>query len=940
MRLKIYHYLSFLFLGSIVILSGCTDDLTSGLGNYSTLDKDNLTLTLNIAGQQATRAISPEGENEYNENKIGTVDLFFYAETTDEQTDALFHSTETAELDEDNATVVKMATSKAEKILNTEGAVKYRIIAIANCPEAKNLEKPTIEQLKQFMTRTDEFRKLNSTKDGPEIPSSFVMTNFLQNTNATDQGNIVTLNMEEGSTGSVEFRRVAAKIRVGLNIAESIEDNGDTWYPDYNDIRIFFNNGVRKARLDGTTGELELVDDDDATLSDYVNISTSGVKETEDYYLSRRLTKAGEDDEDKSPDNTHPYYNDIPFYTYPNHWELNLGEEHQTWITIVIPWVETEVEENGEASTEYTAAYYKVPVTKDTDIVSNGYYYIRASINMMGSNTPDNPMIVDMECEVADWGTSEDTEASLRPIRYLILNQNEFVLNNTESIEIPFNSTHYSMIEMIKVTYYNQTTTREDPKSEYLPGLERNQKEEDRSYPKGTENASSDEDMYTFTCDIDNTGKIIKFTHDFNKSGKYSRYDVEITIRHSDKEKGTVYSSTIFLHYSPAISVTSEALDDIQNPNGTSHGAWVTNDGWILVNGYGYNGDRYTGNLGTITRHTTDNHVITTFTATQLSEADKAEWGWSIDDPRTNYINNLADKVFPTNTTMSISDTQNEFATWTDYGGYGGPYDGTQRSGGSSSNSNRWQNAKYDVRTIWEWYSDDDEDWEIEYTDESGSTATWSVKDDKNRSLRYYYPTSPDKNRDRVIAPKFSIVSGHAYDAGSNDDGIRLAARKCATYQQAGYPAGRWRLPTRGEIQFAKKMQRAGVVDEVFGGNQNWSATGSVDRNGEYSGSSGYTRCVYDNWYWEQVDKNGNSWLKIPQGSTVIPTQSGSGQTKNEFNWCIFTWGDRPRENYLGSSSRSVNKGFTVQDYLEQNAPGNYVVVRKDGKVKLEKMKK
>ena len=79
----------------------------------------------------------------------------------------------------------------------------------------------------------------------------------------------------------------------------------------------------------------------------------------------------------------------------------------------------------------------------------------------------------------------------------------------------------------------------------------------------------------------------------------------------------------------------------------------------------------------------------------------------------------------------------------------------------------------------------------------------WVVAPDVNgnqRKLQNYYPTSTEEGAFQVIAPKFRIVSfhgnGHRYH---NYEGAKM---RCASYQEDGYPAGRWRMPTRAEFQF------------------------------------------------------------------------------------------------------------------------------------------
>ena len=114
---------------------------------------------------------------------------------------------------------------------------------------------------------------------------------------------------------------------------------------------------------------------------------------------------------------------------------------------------------------------------------------------------------------------------------------------------------------------------------------------------------------------------------------------------------------------------------------------------------------------------------------------------------------------------------------------------------------------------------------------------------------------SPEYN---YIAPQFMISSMWGRNYGSTDlTSLERAQQRCATYQEAGYPAGRWRLPTDAEVMFVVNLQRYGFIDNLFVGYY-WTSNGSrlngtdmnnvtVTRN--YSGSNSI-RCVYDTWYW------------------------------------------------------------------------------------------
>ncbi len=129
-----------------------------------------------------------------------------------------------------------------------------------------------------------------------------------------------------------------------------------------------------------------------------------------------------------------------------------------------------------------------------------------------------------------------------------------------------------------------------------------------------------------------------------------------------------------------------------------------------------------------------------------------------------------------------------------------------------------------------------------------------------SRNLTYYYPTEPAS--DKIIAPKFRIASSYGKTSPlSYED----AQRRCAFYQEDGYPAGRWRMPTPAEIKYMIQFANEGKIDVLLSpdtyywsgynktayryNSRNDNVTGSTNPN-EYGSGSAYVRCVYDEWYW------------------------------------------------------------------------------------------
>ena len=861
--------------------------------------KGYITLDLSLAPE--TRATRANGESN-NESTLNSIDLFFYDSAADEEIEAKFAKHETAPGSTISVSINELTNAFSDK--------SCKVIAVANCAATKGLTNPTINELKGIelsaKNTADGLRDFRSAK----APVDFVMTNFAQMNN-TNTPNTVTWTDEEGS-GIVQLKRVAAKIRVALNVEETIlDDEGKEWKADFSDMRLFINNGVTKGQLDGA--HIELAEDD------YYSIATSGSKgeeatETGAYYLARVIGKheaqangAPTDSED------YLYYNDIPYYTYPNKWTESMLETTQTMLTIVVPWEKNETVNGKEDVTEYRPSYYSIPVNNGTTIESNKYYYLRLHIGMMGSVTPEKPMEVPMQCEIAEWCDADATHANIRPVRYLNFNQTEFVMNNTNSITIPFSSTHECEVSDFRGQFYFYTG---DYGEEHI-----------RTFDDTTPGAKGE--LYNYS--INKEDNTITLTHDFfspwnwtpkpggtnnspthsgdepltsiSRGGNYlySRFDIYITVKHKDiTDSETVYKKNVHITAYPAAYITTERINQEGSPGNSN--------GWILINGYGSNNSQTGGlqEVDNINPARNETRALTIITVTQLDEEQKKKW--IIDDPRTYYINNSLSG------SNALTDNEDLLDTWT---ANSGPFDGDD----SKFSGNQLGSGDYKgvVKTMWEYYPDvEDVVW---------SRGTWSAKDDQDkRALKYYYPCAEGSEKANIISPKFMIVSRHArHNAGSLSR--ENARRRCAAFQQYGYPAGRWRIPTEAEVLLAKDLQSKSIILDVFGSSDSWHNNGHTG-----GGNTGYVRCVYDLWYWEKVDKKGNSIARIPFVGDVpegsLPTEA------NMANFKFFTWGDRPKENPL---TRGAG-GNTAESFLQENAPGNYAVVRNGNDVKLEKM--
>lgn len=133
------------------------------------------------------------------------------------------------------------------------------------------------------------------------------------------------------------------------------------------------------------------------------------------------------------------------------------------------------------------------------------------------------------------------------------------------------------------------------------------------------------------------------------------------------------------------------------------------------------------------------------------------------------------------------------------------------------------------------------------------------------KALTYYYATSTDNMN--YLAPKFRIASSFGKCGGAIS--LSDARKRCAAYQEQGYPAGRWRVPTVAEMKYIAKLSAEGFIPHLFtGGSSYWSASGSITyatdgniNNPTSLTGTAFVRCVYDEWYWsDKCSKTTFTW--------------------------------------------------------------------------------
>lgn len=201
--------------------------------------------------------------------------------------------------------------------------------------------------------------------------------------------------------------------------------------------------------------------------------------------------------------------------------------------------------------------------------------------------------------------------------------------------------------------------------------------------------------------------------------------------------------------------------------------------------------------------------------------------------------------------------------------GSGGSYGGNPSANGSTSNYNMYVINITKLENGSQYIIGDPRNREIDNLPTRSSwtgalSYTWSSNtydlDGTRRRLSYYHPTEGGTRTLQMLSPQFRVASSYG---ACTKISYENAQRRCATYQEDGVPAGRWRVPTAAEIMYIIGLSQKGIIPALFSIDKNdtdgyWCAHGWVGGDSEgapilHEGTSSgteYVRCVYDEWYW------------------------------------------------------------------------------------------
>ncbi|MBQ8712938.1 MAG: hypothetical protein IJ551_09025 [Prevotella sp.] len=812
-RIKTYTRLGLTAVVAAVLAAGCSEAEELALTGDGC---ETATLTLTLPGHDLqTRADATDpGVDELNENLIQTVDLFFYPTGQTDQNAVVHKRLEGSGAVSQSGTVATLQASIGigelrQMFLDYDDAAASNqaceVYAIVNLPQTSAIPANTdVASLQQIELASTEFYPTKQHSGDASFQMNVTPDNFVMSGQTSQIG---LADDKRSIVGNIDVYRAASKVTIELTDVAPIftDEKGIEWESQNTAITVSLKHGQTVGYVDAP--DLHTVAGD---------------------FTSKNIlmTSSGTGDNGKEH-----YTTDVPLYTYPNKWSSDAS--HRTSITVCVPW-----RKKGE--TNFTRTFYEIPINdEDEQLLRNTHYKLSLSIGIIGSLEEEDPVLL-YNCSyvILPWGTNSTITATLQQVRYLVVNEDSVVMNNTISRDIYFSSSHklyygntlfndakYGTLKVYNKHLYHRDLRSTDAKWEEVEPASDSNPYDGNGF-RVVINQSNDPSVQSFLTiehDLDNSG---------GADADYTQYKMEFYVYHYDQEPtDTKYIQKIVAIQNPM--VYAEADPNSHYPQTSA------SDGNVFVNGYRTTEDYYytpAGSYGGSWGLSGNNKNPNRYRIYATTLTDNK---YVIGDPRLLVVNNALTGTNITTASTSVADWSEKTTN-------------NLYNEGKTRYAYNWRNGYYNTSTTGDY-----------------------------RTLQFYHPTEESDRTSSMIAPEFMIASSYGVtDAISKEN----ARKRCASYQEDGYPAGRWRLPTSAEVEYIVQLSAYQIIPVLFGslptGNNTsnstdyWSANGrvTVAYNQQGDGTvtltsttnnnlTYYVRCVYDTWYWsDKCDENTFTW--------------------------------------------------------------------------------
>ena len=449
---------------------------------------------------------------------------------------------------------------------------------------------------------------------------------------------------------------------------------------------------------------------------------------------------------------------------------------------------------------------------------------------MLGGTEDDYVLLDKYYCvaDFANWSSpSESFGTTSDSAHYFDVPTLSYNIYSTNTLDINFicDASSTALAEITSIEYYDYSGSGSEPV--IVPPA-------DGSYEAAQSSTSyrHDREGRIYSLEVNDAGKYIRFTHDI--SDLYVVRTIKVRVYKSTER--TIYRD-VTIQQHPAIELKKAGAGDVfvngyfarvaNAPEGTYEGGYRVG---------GYYGTTYYYSIGGDSSYWDYND---NFITGAVNGGGTNGYG-SITDGRGNMSGGISTNFYTTDIKVTAFSKTNK----------------TYMANGETVNymigdPRKKASEVYPKVTSWN-------NWLNYYLANNTPNGTWS----NAGNIMICSQAPVDRN---VIAPHFLVSS--ALNAMVDDDGQMVtfanAVKRAATYQEAGYPAGRWRLPTEAEIAFIIARQSDGTIPILYSKNTDyWSGSGRLANAGDTgnkdiaftnpSSPDVQTSCrfVYDLWYW------------------------------------------------------------------------------------------
>ena len=632
-----------------------------------------------------------------------------------------------------------------------------------------------------------------------------------------------------------------------------------------------------------------------------------------------------------------------PFYTYPASWTE--GSQDAPFLKLIQPWSYKTIKNNGTDADpvpviidqNVVELYYKIMLPGVTSLAPNMWYQPTVTLNVLGGESSRNMTnLTPTGFDILPWGFVGSTAGGLAPIaidpaKYLAVERDTTFVNNGAGVSIYYVASGSATltVEKIHKDVFGDNSTFE---RKIYPGKDALVKDDYAGKGgTGTITTSSTDPWFGITFGT-NTEKpnqgVITLKHtlsvNFNDDEFAARPYIYHLKLHLDSEgTDTSLDRDFYIIQTPAILVEGELADGYVNVN--DHVSYIkdgtANDGKLRSDSYvnvytapsyarptGVNSDAYNLNYNSNTVNRDKNikiHNIYSTSSAYNTAATTANPAGYIYDPRTTSSRYNASHSYYRLFTQSCLGSVNTYADLPNFSGSTNKCEYRIIVSFSSRDGYYIMDPRIKADEL---ASTDDFLYKtLNYsTIKDGSTerAYSPFSDENNASnaihtaVKQYSPTKR-LGAEKMVAPEIMVASSYGRTTSMF---FEAAVLRCASYQEDGYPAGRWRVPTEAEIETLVELSNKGAMPSLFAGEYFASSGRFFHSDNEtfynYKGSGtnpgvSYddyrhsVRCVYDTWYWGREPVAG---LKTGETLVIKQTQSSVSTEieRNLYNWSGF----------------------------------------------------